>query len=82
MRLVVTELYLLLGGGYREFLIFYISQVYSIKFAHYYWFFITWNLWNFQGILSIISWNIQILNKQKKNKSKKVSSALDFLESG
>ena len=67
-----------LRGGYVNFWMFNNSQAYAIKFAHYYWFVKTWNLWNFQGSLWIISWDIQILNK-KKDKSKKVSCVLDLL---
>ena len=55
-----------LRGGYDKFWIIYNFQAYSTKFANYYSFVVTWNLWNFQGILWIISWDIQILNKTKK----------------
>ena len=68
-----------LRGGYGEFLIFYDFQPYSTKFARFYWFVITWNLWNIQGILWIISWDIQDIKQKKKHKSKIGSCALDFL---
>ena len=54
-----------LRGGYGEFWILYDSQACSTKFVHYYWLVMTWNLWNFQGNLWIISGDIQILNKTK-----------------
>ena len=57
-----------LKGGFGEFRIFYNFQAYSTKFAHYYWFVITWNLWNFQGNLWIISLDIQILNLKEASK--------------
>ena len=57
--MVVYEFWLR-GGGYGEFWIVHNSQAYSTEFAHYYWFVITRNYWNFQGILWIISWDIQI----------------------
>ena len=61
-------------------LIFECSQAYSTKFAHYC-LVITWNLWNLQSQLWIITRDIQILN-EKTHKSKKVSCALDFLALG
>ena len=53
-----------LRGGYGEFWIFYNFQAYFTKFADCYCFVIIWNLWNFQGILWIIFWYNQILNKK------------------
>ena len=53
----------------------------STEFAHYYWFVLTWNLWNFKRNLWFISWDIQILNK-RTYKSKKISCAFDFLGLG
>ena len=68
-------------GGIVEFWIFYSSQAYSTKLAHYYWFIVSWNLWNFQGNLSIISWVIQVLGK-KNIKVKKFPAHYFFLGLG
>ena len=76
--IVVVRIELVLREGYGDFWMFYNSRAYSTKFAHYYWFVITWNLWNFRGIFMIISWDIQILNKQKKHKMQDVSWTVDF----
>ena len=55
-----------LRGGYGEFLILYNSQAYSTKLAHYYWFIITKNFWNFYGNLWIISREIKKKVLRKK----------------
>ena len=73
---------LALRGRYDQFWIFYNSQAYSTDFAHCYWFVITRNLRNSQVNLWIISWDIQILNKNKHESKKVCWCVLDFLGLG